>query len=182
MKRILRLSMFTAMCILAIGFSPLSAATPSEPLNDLEIAHSAYTADTIDIRYAKIALEKSQNPQIREFAELMIRDHTAVNDGAGALLKKLGVTAKDNEFSQTLNKGADAKVAEFHKLSGSEFDKAYAANELGYHQVVNKTVGGWIPTIKTSELQEFMKSALVTFKVHEEHAGLMVKTLEAKPK
>lgn len=111
----------------------------------------------------------------------MVQDHTAVNEGAGALLKKLGATPKDNPFSKALNKGADAKVAEFSKLDGKAFDKAYADNELGYHQVVNKTVAGWIDTIKTPELKEFMQNALVTFKVHEVHAGQMVNKLASNP-
>ena len=52
-------------------------------LDDLEVAHAAYTADVIDIEYAKIALAKSANAEVKTFAELMIRDHTATSDGAG---------------------------------------------------------------------------------------------------
>jgi putative membrane protein len=154
-----------------------SAAHAQAGLNDLQIAHSAYTADLIDIDYANIALAKSQNPEVRKFAELMIRDHTAVNEGAGALLTKLNVKAQDNDFSQALLKGAAAKKAEFAKLDGAAFDRAYAANELGYHQAVNKIVAVWIPTIKTAELKTFLAQALVTFQVHEGHAGHMVTAL-----
>jgi putative membrane protein len=78
-------------------------------LNDLQIAHAAYTADVIDIEYAKIALAKTKNPEVRQFAELMIRDHTAVNEGAAALLTKLKVHPEDNAFSQALNSGAKAR-------------------------------------------------------------------------
>ena len=47
------------------------------PPSDAEIAHIAYTADVIDIRYAHIALGISHDPALREFAETMIRDHSA---------------------------------------------------------------------------------------------------------
>jgi putative membrane protein len=148
-------------------------------MNDLQVAHSAYTADLIDIDYAKIALAKSKNPEVRSFAELMIRDHTAVNEGAGALLKKLNVQPQDNDFSKALLAGADKKKAEFAKLDGVAFDRAYAANELAYHQVVNKTVGEtWIPNIKNPEVKTFLQQALVTFKVHEDHANHMVALLK----
>ena len=179
MKPTQRNALFTATCLLAFGYS--ASATAEKPLDDLEIAHAAYNADLIDIKYANIALEKSQDPDIREFAKLMVQDHTAVNEGAAALLKKLGATPKDNPFSKALNKGADTKVAEFSKLEGKAFDKAYADNELGYHQVVNKTVAGWIQIIKTPELKTFMQNALVTFKVHEDHAGQMVNKLANNP-
>ena len=147
-------------------------------LNDLQIAHSAYTADVIDINYAKIALEKTRNPEVRRFAELMIQDHTAVNEGAGALLKKLGVSPQDNAFSQALNKGAEAQNAKLRSLKGRAFDREYARNELAYHKQVNSIVGGiWIPAVQNAELKEFLTQALVTFRAHEDHAGHMVAAL-----
>lgn len=148
-------------------------------LNDLEMAHSAYTADVIDIEYAKIAISKTKNKQVKEFAELMVRDHTAVNEGAGKLLKKLNVEPKDNDFSKALRAGADKKIAELNGLTGEAFDKAYAANELAYHQTVNKVVGEiFIPAVSNPDLKAFLSQALVTFKVHEDHAGHMVKALK----
>ncbi len=163
---------------LLAGFAVLALTLPAfaqAGLDDLEVAHAAYTADVIDIEYAKLALSKTKNPEIKKFAELMIRDHTAVNEGAGALLKKLGVQAKDNDFSKALLKGFEAKKKELSALDGAAFDRAYAANELAYHQTVNKIVGEtWIPTVKNAELKAFLSQALVTFKAHENHAGHMV--------
>jgi putative membrane protein len=170
----MKLTLLAAIALVATG----TVANAQAKLNDLEIAHAAYTADVIDIEYAKIALAKSKNSEVRTFAELMIRDHTAVNEGAGALLKKLKVEPKDNEFSKALVTGATAKKAELNALEGAAFDRAYAANELGYHQVVNKTVDGWIPTVQNGELKTFLTQALVTFRVHESHAGHMVGVLK----
>lgn len=148
-------------------------------LNDLQVAHAAYTADVIDIDYAKIALAKTKNPEVRHFAELMIRDHTAVNDGASALLAKLKVQPEDNAFSQALIAGATAKKAELNALNGAAFDHAYAANELAYHHTVNQIVGDtWIPTVQNPDLKAFLSQALVTFRTHEEHANHMVGELK----
>jgi putative membrane protein len=167
--------------IASIGAS-LFMGLPSnaaDPLSDVEIAHAAYTADNLDIAYAKIALEKSKTPAVREFAELMIKDHTAANEAALALVKKLGVTPKDNAFSQALAKNGDAKQAELRGLSAAAFDKAYAQNELGYHQVVVKTVAEqWIPTIQNAEFKKFMTDANEIFKVHQAHAQHMVDSLK----
>jgi len=168
--------------LLAVLSASLLSAAPSfaaDPLSDVEIAHAAYTADELDIAYAKIALEKSKAPAIREFAELMIKDHTAANEAALALVKKLGVTPKDNAFSQTLVKNGEAKKTELRGLSGAAFDRAYAQNELGYHQVVVKTVAeDWIPTIQNAEFKKFMTDANEIFQVHLEHAQHMVDGLK----
>lgn len=172
-----KLTVFSMSVAAMLAWAPLAHAQAG--LSDAEVAHAAYTADVIDIEYAKIALAKTKNTEVKTFAELMIRDHTAVNEGAAALLKKLGVEAKDNAFSQALQKGATAKKAELSALSGAAFDKAYAANELGYHQTVNKIVGeSWVPTVKNPELKAFLGQALDTFKAHEMHAGHMVGALK----
>ena len=60
-------------------------------------------------------------------------------------------------------------------LSGKDFDCAYATNELGYHQVVNKTVEeNFIPNATVPQLKELLTNALATFKQHEGHAEHMV--------
>ena len=173
----MKISILTSALFVGLFFS--AQAVAGGKLNDLEIAHAAYTADNIDIRYAHLALGMSMNPDVHKFAKTMIRDHEAVNAGALALLKKLKVQPQDNDFSRTLLKGADKNIAKFVTLTGKAFDCAYAKNELGYHQVVNKTVeGSWIPSVKVAPLKSFLKEALVTFKAHEDHAVRMVKKLK----
>ena len=155
----------------------LQANSPAE-LDDLEIAHVAYTADNIDIRYAHLALAISKSPKVREFAETMIRDHTIVNEKALALLKKLNVAPKDNFLSQQLIAQSEELVAEMSKLSGTEFDRRYASNELAYHKAVNGLVGGtFIPNVKTPELKALLEEALVIFKSHEHNADNTVAVL-----
>lgn len=168
-----------AMISLAITFiaTPVLAESPAE-LNDLEIAHVAYIADNIDIRYAHLALAISQNPRIHEFAETMIRDHTAVNEQALALLKKLGADPQDNFLSQALNTDAEKIIDELSQLRGADFDKRYASNELGYHQAVNDLVANaFIPNIENDEVRELFKAGLQIFRAHERHAEAMVASL-----
>ena len=163
-----------------VGMLSTTQATANDPakLSDVEIAHVAYTADNLDIRYAHLALAKSKNPAIHTFAKTMIRDHEAVNEQALALLKKLGAEAKDNFLSQKLNQDGDAIIAKFSALSGADFDKAYAENELAYHKAVNSLVGDvFIPNIENAEVKALFVEGLKIFKAHEAHAEMMVKNL-----
>ena len=163
------------ICTPTIAFSVNAA----DKMNDLEIAHAAYTAGELDIRYAHLALAISENPEVHNFAKTMLRDHAAVNRQAVALIKELNVTPQDNDLSRALVKGAADKRAELMKLSGKSFDCAYATNEFGYHQVVNQTVEGkFIPSVTVPQLKDLLSEALVTFKAHEGHAGMMVKKLQ----
>ena len=100
----------------------------------------------IDIEAAKLALKKSKTAPVRAFANDMVRDHSAVNDKALALVKKLKVTPEDNDTSKGLAKQAEATRRSLSKLSGAAFDKAYVDNEVAYH----KTVNGALETVSDS--------------------------------
>lgn len=168
----------TLVLLGAFAATPVLAETPAD-LNDLQIAHAAYTADVIDIRYAHLALALSTNETVRAFAATMISDHSAVNAKAGALLEKLGAKPEDNFLSQALNAGAEAKIAELVALKGADFDRAYAANELAYHQSVNAIVNGdFIPNIENPEVKALFEEASVIFLQHEGHAEMMVEAVK----
>lgn len=170
-----RLLVLTLGAMVAAGCAGPAAAKDPAQLNDLEVAHAAYVAGDIDIRNAHLALALSDDPKVRQFAELMIRDHEAVNQTALALLDKLKAAPEDNEFSQALLAGARENWANMAKLSGAAFDESYVANELSYHQAVNQVVGdAFIPNVENEELKSLLGSALDTFKAHEQHAEHMV--------
>ncbi|MEM7562591.1 MAG: DUF4142 domain-containing protein [Pseudomonadota bacterium] len=170
--------LFLLACLLFGQTGHALANSPAE-LNDLEIAHVAYTADNIDIRYAHLALAISTNPKIHEFAKTMIRDHNAVNEQALALLKKLGANPQDNFLSQNLTQGSVKLIDEMSQLRGKAFDQRYAENELAYHRAVNDLVENtFIPNIENDEVKALFKAGLKIFKAHETHAENMVMSLK----
>lgn len=162
--------------LIALGSTVASGADDPAALNDLEIAHVAYVADNIDIRYAHLALAISDNPAIHEFARTMIRDHTAVNEQALALLAKLEAQPQDNFLSRSLNQGGEKLIDEMSRLRGAAFDRRYAENELAYHRAVNDLVeNAFIPNIENAEVKSLFETGLQIFKAHEEHAAAMVR-------
>ncbi|OQW50391.1 MAG: hypothetical protein A4S09_00950 [Proteobacteria bacterium SG_bin7] len=160
-----QLSIFAALSLLATtGFSQTEGPT------DPQIAHIVVTANTIDIEAGKLA-EKSKNKEIRDFAKLMITDHTAVNKQATALAKKLNVTPEDNDTSKALRKGADENVANLKTLKGAAFDKAYADHEVAYHQQVLDAIDkALIPNAKNAELKALLEKTRPAIAAHLEHA------------
>jgi putative membrane protein len=143
-----------------------AAANPTDP----QIAHIAYTAGQLDLEAAKQALSKSTNKDVRAFADGMVSDHTTVNDKALGLVKKLKVTPEDNDTSRALTKQAAEKRAELAKLDGAEFDKAYIANEVAYHKIVNGALETTlIPSASNPELKSLLQTGLKIFQGHEQH-------------
>lgn len=140
-------------------------------LGDAQIAHIAVTADNIDIAYAHLALAFSEDAEVRRFAETMISDHSAVNAKAAGLAQKLGLTPLNNKVSQQLIEQARAKMDELSQKRGAAFDRAYAANELAYHEAVNAAVRDTlIPGAQNRELKKLLESAVPIFLAHEDHA------------
>ena len=150
------------------------AAKPTDP----QIAHIAYTADLLDVEAGKQALDKSQNTDVRAFAQQMIGDHTMVNDQALALVKKLNVTPEDNPTSQALTKQAKATSEKLAGLTGAAFDKAYVDNEVAYHKTVNSALSTTlIPNAQNPELKSLLERGLKVFQSHLEHAEKLAKQL-----
>ncbi len=164
-----------AAALVAAGAASAQAAK----LNDAQIAHIAYTAGNIDVAAGKQALAKSRDKAIRDFAEEMVRDHSAVNDQALALVKKLNVTPQDNPTSQALSKDAAAKLAAYAKLDGKAFDKAYVDNEVAYHKTVNGALATQlIPGAQNAELRALLQTGLKLFKEHQAHAEHLAAALK----
>jgi len=105
-----------------------SASVPT----DAQIAMIVVVADTFDVDYGKLAVKRTINQAVKEFAETMIRDHTAVNDKAIALAKKLGVTPEESDTSKSLKSNGKKELAKLKALTGAEFDKAYVDNEVSH--------------------------------------------------
>ncbi|KQZ01596.1 hypothetical protein ASD45_12595 [Pseudolabrys sp. Root1462] len=156
-----------ALCLLPGAAFAQGGAKPT----DAQIAHIAYTAGELDIEAGKQALTITKNKVVKEFAESMVRDHTAVNKQALDLVKKLGVKPEDNDTSKALTKAAAEKRASLAKLSGAAFDKAYVANEIAYHKTVNSALETTlIPSANNAELKSLLQTGLKLFQGHEQHA------------
>jgi len=172
---IYRSSLFAAAAILTFSGTALAADAP----NDAQIAHIAYTAGALDVAAGKQALAKSKNKVVRDFAQEMVQDHTAVNDKALALVKKLHVTPQDNPTSQALTKAADSERSKLAAMSGASFDREYISNEVAYHKTVNgaleKTL---IPSAKNAELKSLLETGLKLFEEHQAHAEQVAKELK----
>jgi len=168
----------SSLFITVLGFAGAmaqSTATPTDP----QIAHIAYTAGQIDIAAADLALNKTHNKAVKAFAEEMVRDHTAVNKKALALVDKLKVKPTDNDSSRSLTAAAAEKRQELLKLSGAAFDKAYAENEVAYHLTVNGALETTlIPATQNGEVKSLLETDLKLFTEHRKHAEQLVSQLK----
>jgi putative membrane protein len=165
------LSMKYAVIVVAGLLSYPSASAFAQGVTDAQIASIVVTANQVDIDAGKIAEARATNQEVKTFAQLMITDHTAVNQSATALVAKLKVTPQDNPTSQSLKSEGDKNIANLKTLKGDTFHKAYVDHEVAYHQQViealDKTL---IPGATNAELKALLIKVRPAFVAHLDHA------------
>lgn len=178
MKNLRKAALIT--CVILGYVTTLSPVFGQESpmLTDPEIASVAVVANQNDIDFAKIAIGKSHNPKVVEFANTMIADHQAVIDMAVELVTKLGVTPKDNAMSQQLVSDAKETIKMLNSKSSKDFDKAYVDNEVAYHKaVINAVKTVLIPQTQNEELKALFVKISPVLDTHLEHAEMIQKQM-----
>ena len=140
-------------------------------INDAQIASIVLTANQVDIDAGAFAASRSNNAEVRKFANLMVTDHTAVNQSAIDLAGRLKVTPQDNPTSQSLKSGGKENLAALNPLDGPALDRAYVDHEVAYHQqVIDALDKVLIPGATNKELKALLVSVRPAFVAHLEHA------------
>jgi len=164
-----------------IALSSASAIALAQAPSDPQIAGIVVTANQIDVDAGKLAKSRSKNKEVRQFAQQMITDHTAVNKQAAALAKKLGVKPEDSDTSKSLKKGAAENVANLKKLKGAKFDQAYVDHEVAYHEQVLEAIDKvLIPSAKNAELKGLIEKVRPAIDAHLQHAKHLQESLTKK--
>jgi putative membrane protein len=82
-----------------------------------------------EVRLGELAQKNAGGAEVKEFGSMMVSDHTRLNDELSALAGQKGVT-----LPKELSSKHQALVSKLSKLSGSDFDKAYASEMLKDHK------------------------------------------------
>src|SRR5687767_14026549 len=84
-----------AVATALLASASLSAPAAESGPTDAQIAAIVVTANQVDIDAGKLAASKSNRKEVKEFAQLMVTDHTGVNKSATELVTKLKVKPEE---------------------------------------------------------------------------------------
>jgi len=82
-----------------------------------------------EVEMAKLAIQKSQNAEVKKFAQMMVADHTKANNELKALAAKLKVTLPTEIGSRNRS-----TIDELNRLNGADFDREYVQAMLDDHE------------------------------------------------
>jgi putative membrane protein len=110
---------------------------------------------------ANLALQKSSNDKVKEFAALMVKDHTALNDG----LKTLAASrrARLPSSASATQRAIEAKLA---LLSSRGFDQFYIRAQIDAHQDLLDLVNSEMTSGKDPKAKAFAGEILSTVQAH----------------
>ena len=164
-------TMFAAAVGLSASVAVFAAEAATDGPSDPQIAHIAYTAGQLDVSAAKLALAKSKNPAVREFAGTMVRDHEAVNVKALSAGEEARRYARGQSGQRVAEQQVSTAITRLKSLDGAAFDRAYAEQEAGYHKAVNAALKDTlIPSADNAELKSLLETGLSLFREHQRHA------------
>jgi putative membrane protein len=106
-----------------------------------------------EVQLGQLTLQKSQNDQVKQFAQKMIDDHTKLGDQMKPVAQQLGVSVPDGP-----SKKDKATMAKLQALSGPAYDQAYIKDMIKDHkqdlsEFQNEASSGQDPTVKDAANQ-----------------------------
>ena len=151
---------------LAVAVVATVEARPQGTLNDGQVLALFDEANTTDIWTARLAMARSQRAEVRDLASTVIADHEAVQHSARDLANKLRVTMTPPAGDESAGALA-AGIKALQSKSSAEFDRAYIAHELAFHQsAIDAVRNTLLPAARNEELKSLLKNVLAGFEHH----------------
>jgi len=148
-------SVVTAMVLAFV--SATAAVAQDKP--DVFVAAAAQ-ANTAEIEASKLALQKSRNARVRDFARRMVDDHTKTGNLLAVVAKQEHIPLPDG-----LDADHSAKIADLTART-TDFDSAYVAMMVADHAAAVSLFSDYAATGEDPYLKRFAQNTLPKLKAH----------------
>ncbi len=118
------------LCCAMLGCAAMMIPAHAKAQSDSDKKFLAFAAqaDQNEIAVSKVAEDKATNPDVKAFAQKMVKEHTEMTDSMKPFAESWGLTAPT---------GPDAdhqkEIDKLNSLSGADFDKAYMSDMVSDH-------------------------------------------------
>ncbi len=114
-----------------------------------------------EVELSRLALDKSQNAEVRQFAERMVTDHTRANEELQALAQKKGVS-----LPTTLDAEHQTAKQRLQGLSQAEFDRAYVDVMVKDHEAAVELFSEQAESASDGDVKSFAEKTLPILREH----------------
>jgi len=148
--------------------TPKTTQRANAHLSDEVFVRDAAEGSMAEVKLGQLAEEKAQAPEVKNFAKRMVEDHSKALEEIKQLGSKEGInmpTDISHKDAETYNR--------LSKLSGPEFDRAYAQDMVKDHQKDISEFKRAETSVQKPEVKEFAQKTLPTLQSHLELAQHM---------
>jgi putative membrane protein len=139
---------------------------------DEEFAKKAAQGGMAEVKLGQLAEEKATNETVKNFAKLMVEDHTKANEKLKEAASKENVTLPTD-----LDPKDEATYESLSKLSGEAFDRAYARDMVKDHQQDVAEFHREATNGRKEPIKSFAEQTLPTLQKHLKEARQMEQTV-----
>ncbi|HUK32263.1 MAG TPA: DUF4142 domain-containing protein [Vicinamibacterales bacterium] len=132
---------------------------------DIEFVLDAAKGGMAEVELGKLAAERSQNDEVKKFAQRMVDDHTKAN----AQLKQIA-DSKSIKLPADVEGKDKALMQRLEKLNGPAFDRAYMTAMVSDHQKDVNEFKHEANAGRDSQVKSFASSTLPTLEEHLQQA------------
>jgi putative membrane protein len=159
------------MALLAVGLMvPSANAETTISMADTNFILAAAQGGMTEVKLGELAATNGMRDDVKNFGQMMVKDHTAINDDLKALAAQKGVTLPDS-----LDAKHQAMVDKLTALTGSEFDDAYIAGMIKAHQKDAKAFKAEAAATQDADIKSFLDKSIPIVEAHLEHIKAMKK-------
>ena len=159
------------------GASGGSMAATGAPRNDAEILTLVSHSNSAEISSSKLALEQAQNADVKAFAQMMIKDHTAMEQQGTKLGATLGASVANTGKTEDSREDKSEELDELRQARNAQFDQAYMKFQVESHEKTLKMLQDQQDRAQNAELKAMITQAIPKVQQHLERAQQLQKTV-----
>ncbi len=129
--------------------------------DDAKFATTAANGGMAEVALAKLALTKTSNAKVKDFATMMVTDHSKANDELMAIAKTKNIT-----LPAAIDADHQKKMDDLAKLNGADFDKAYVDAMVDGHKKTLDLMKDEAKDGKDADLKAFATKVAPTVQMH----------------
>lgn len=160
----MKVPLLTIAAVFALTLALLAQGTAS---STEEFVTKAGVANAFEMDSSRMAVEKAQDPEVKEFAEKLITDHEKAGE-------ELLSTVDQTRINTPVPEGVDAKhkdmIEKLEAASGAEFDQLYVDMQVQAHEEAVELFRSYAENGDQPQLKEFASSNLPALEEHLEMA------------
>jgi putative membrane protein len=126
----------------------------------------AAMTDMFEIQAGQMAQQKADDPAYKDFAQMIVSDHTKTSDQ----LKGMAAKLQGVELPQGLDKTHAAKIDKLNGLSGAAFERQFKTEQVQGHKQAIEEFQTYARRGDNPELKTWAEQTLPALKSHLQHA------------